>query len=369
MKQQRITISLAILICTTFLKAQELPLTPEYWEVNSRGHVFENFKGQQSLYLFNGVAKLKEDVFFKTGVIEYDIYVTERRGFPGIQFRIEDESNYEEFYIRPHQSGNLDANQYTPVFNGLSGWQLYYGAGNAAPISYKMNAWNHIKLVLAETDAEVYINDMDTPLLYIPELKRAPQAGTIRLSGGGPSPFHFANVKLKASPNPAFKSKRKDLQSIDENVISTWQVSNSFSERELESIYDLNQKKFKSLTWTALKSERSGKANLARVAQNEGNNNTVFAKITIVSDKVQVKALRYGFSDRARVFFNGKLMASGNDGFRTRDYRFLGTMGYFDAVYLPLKKGKNELWIAVSENFGGWGLMAAFENKLGVKVD
>jgi len=35
---------------------------------------------------------------------------------------------FEHFYIRPHQSGNPDANQYTPVFNGVSAWQLYHGA-------------------------------------------------------------------------------------------------------------------------------------------------------------------------------------------------------------------------------------------------
>ena len=45
----------------------------------------------------------------------------------------------------------------------------------------------------------------------------------------------------------------------------------------------------------------------------------------------------------------------------SRDYRFLGTIGYFDAVYLQLKKGRNDLWIAVSENFGGWGIKAKLE--------
>ena len=31
--------------------------------------------------------------------------------------------------MRPHKSGKPDALQYTPVFNGLSAWQLYYGDG------------------------------------------------------------------------------------------------------------------------------------------------------------------------------------------------------------------------------------------------
>jgi hypothetical protein len=41
----------------------------------------------------------------------------------------------------------------------------------------------------------------------------------------------------------------------------------------------------------------------------------------------------------------------------SRDYRYLGTIGLFDSVTLPLKAGENEIWIAVSEAFGGWGIM------------
>ncbi|OEK04257.1 hypothetical protein [Roseivirga misakiensis] len=369
MKNRNLLICLLIAFQTLALSAQELLLTAENWDVKGAGHVFEMFEGKQSLYLFNGVAELKDKVSFKTGIIEYEIFVTERRGFPGIHFRIADDQNYEEFYIRPHQSGNPDANQYTPVFNGLSGWQLYYGAGHAASISYQMNAWNRIKIVIAEQEAEVFINDMETPLLYIPELKRTPRAGSIRLSGGGPSPFHFANVKLKAIANPQLKSKSNTATEAPAGIIESWLVSNSFPEESLDSKFSLDKRDFKKLEWTKQASEKRGLLNLARSAVNENGNNTVFAKVTVKSDKEQVKALHYGFSDRVKIFLNGKLLVSGNDGFRTRDYRFLGTMGMYATVYLPLKKGENELWIAVSEDFGGWGLMAAFKDKLGVIVD
>jgi len=344
-------------------------MSPDIWEVNAKGHVFEVFEGKRSLYLFQGRASLKSDVSFRTGIIEYDIFVTDRRGFPGVHFRVEDESNFEDFYIRPHQSGNPDANQYTPVFNGLSGWQLYYGAGYAAPIAYKMNAWNHIKLVIADTDAEVYINDMEKPMLYVPELKRTPRAGTIRLSGGGPSPFHFADLKVTAMENPVIKSERKPVVQTNPNAIQTWSVSNSFPETQVESKYELDEELKSNLTWMALKTESAGYANLARVAVRTGLNNTTFAKVTITSDRKQTKALVYGFSDRAKVYLNGQVLAGGVDMFASRDYRFLGIMGLYDTVYLSLKKGKNELWIAVSENFGGWGIMAAFENMAGIKVD
>jgi hypothetical protein len=75
-----------------------------------------------------------------------------------------------------------------------------------------------------------------------------------------------------------------------------------------------------------------------------------------------VKTLSFGFSDYVTVFLNGKALYHGGDNFMSRDYRFLGTIGFFDMLFLPLKKGSNELWFVVSEDFGGWGVKAKFEN-------
>ncbi len=86
------------------------------------------------------------------------------------------------------------------------------------------------------------------------------------------------------------------------------------------------------------------------------------ARITIHSETEQVKRLYFGFSDYVTVFFNDKAMYSGMDNFMSRDYRFLGTIGFFDVLFLPLKKGDNELWFVLSEDFGGWGVKAKFEN-------
>ena len=48
----------------------------------------------------------------------------------------------------------------------------------------------------------------------------------------------------------------------------------------------------------------------------------------------------------------------GDDTYRSRDYRFLGSIGWYDTLYLPLEEGENELVVAVSEDFGGWGVQA-----------
>ena len=36
--------------------------------------------------------------------------------------------------------------------------------------------------------------------------------------------------------------------------------------------------------------------------------------------------------------------------------------------YLPLRQGQNELVLAVTEVFGGWGVMGEFEDPAGLKV-
>ena len=93
----------------------------------------------------------------------------------------------------------------------------------------------------------------------------------------------------------------------------------------------------------------------------------MFARAAIRSEQAQTKRLDFGFSDRAAVFLNGRLLYRGDDGYRSRDYRFLGSIGYFDSLYLPLEAGDNELVVAVSEDFGGWGVQARFDDLAGLR--
>jgi len=41
-------------------------------------------------------------------------------------------------------------------------------------------------------------------------------------------------------------------------------------------------------------------------------------------------------------------------------------MGYYDAVYLPLKKDENEIQVALTEKMGGWGLKARLMDMSGI---
>lgn len=84
----------------------------------------------------------------------------------------------------------------------------------------------------------------------------------------------------------------------------------------------------------------------------------VFARTRIRSDRDKVVKMRIGYSDEVTVFLNGVPFYSGNNELSFRQGNFLGLLDIeSDAVYLPMKKRDNELMLAVTEFFGGWGFL------------
>ena len=244
---------------------------------------------------------------------------------------------------------------------------MYYGEGYGVPVRYRFNEWLHIKIVVAGQQAEVYIVDMDKPALFVHELKRERKEGRVGLSAGNFAPAHFSNFSFNAREKPALKSAPRTTAAAPAGTVMSWHVSNVFAEKSLEGKYQLTAADKAALTWRRLDAESTGVTNLARVQGVSRDKNTVFARVTIVSDKEQVKKVRFGFSDRVKVYFNDRLIYGGSDNYQSRDYRFLGTIGYFDELYLPLQRGENELWLAVSEDFGGWGVKALIEQMAGIR--
>ena len=346
--------------------AQAVPFDSGRWEFRAQESKVMDHLGRPSLYLKAGLAKVK-DSRFTDGVIEFDIAMTGERGFMGAMWRMQDDENFEEFYIRPHQSGNPDANQYQPVYNGVAAWQLYHGEGYGAPVRYDVNQWMHIKIVVAGKNAEVYIKDMTTPALFVNELKRDIKAGGVGLSVGNFAPAYFSNFSFTTAA-PPLQGRAKAPPPTPPGTVMYWMVSNAIDGKALEQKYQLTAADKQSLTWKKLACESTGLANLARVQGVREGANTVFARLVINSESEQVKRLRFAFSDEVKVYFNDRLLYGGSDVYQSRDYRFLGTVGLFDALYLPFKKGDNELWLAVTENFGGWGIKALFDDMAGITI-
>ncbi|MCZ6673921.1 MAG: hypothetical protein O7C75_13395, partial [Verrucomicrobia bacterium] len=341
-----------------------VPMDESHWTVTSEEYRFEEYLGVKSIFLPSGTAQLN-DVVFHNGVFEFDIAFPKGRGFPGVFLRIQDDNNAEELYVRPHQSGNPDANQYTPSFNRTAGWQLYHGDGYGSPVEYKYNAWNHVKLVISGTVGEVFINNMDEPLFQIYELKHGDKQGPIAIKGNANS--HFANFSYSLMDHPALKLPIKELPEMEANIISNYWVSSVVEDAVIEGKTWLKAKEMPELAWHEPTVEHTGTINIAKnIARSEGHN-TALVKVSITSDSDQIKRLDFGYSDEVLAYVNGKLVYGGNNIFRTRDYRYLGTIGFFDSLYLDLKKGDNEILFAIKEGFGGWGMKARIDDKSGLK--
>lgn len=359
---------LCVLVPALHARAEGVPFDAGRWEIKAKESRVVNHLGRSSLYLKGGVAAVK-DSRFTNGVIEFDIAFTPERGFMGAVWRMQDFENYEEFYMRPHQSGNPDANQYTPIFNGVPAWQLYYGEGYGAPVKYDYEQWTHVKIVVNGRRAEVYVRDMEAPALVVRELKRETREGRVGLSAGGTfAPALFSNFNVTAVDEPPLKGKPSEAPATPPGTVKSWMVSDAFDRKSLEGKYQLAPGDGEKLKWRKLGVEENGTANLARLQGVAEGRDTVFARLVIQSDREQVKKVRFGFSDEVRVYFNGRLLYGGSDIYASRDYRFLGTIGLYDELYLPLGRGENELWLAVTENFGGWGVTAQVENFDGIKL-
>ena len=294
------------------------------------------------------------------GAVELDLCVTRERAFHGVVWRLESLDDYESFFVRPHQVGNPDAIQYTPVFHGVSGWQLYHGEGFGAPIRFPIDEWFTLRVVFAGSRAEVYVADLEAPVLVVGELKRNVTAGRVGIMAGGPG-LRVAAFRCESGP----VAMRAPAPPVTRPVgtVPAWWVSDPFGEEAVRggAPIDLAPR-----TWTRLAAEPSGLADLARVNGIVEERNTVFARATIRSASTQTKAMELGFSDRVVVYLNGTALFSGDDTYRSRDYRFLGSIGYWDTLFLPLREGENELVVAVSESFGGWGIQARFPDPDGV---
>jgi len=338
-----------------------IPFSSKAWKIDARNHEILEFEGREALKMKGGVAWL-EDSNFTNGTIEFDFFMAGDRGFFGGIWRMTDRDNYEEFYVRPHNSGLADANQYTPVFNGMPGWQLYHGPQYGTAVTYNFNQWVHIKIVVSGTRAEIYINSQK-PVLSVSELKMDVRVGRVGLSAGAFSHGHFSNFSYQSSDQPEMVGEAAPPKPAPKNLIQNWSISDAFAESNLEKKVVLTPEEIAERQWSPLTAEETGITNLARLRKKTPEKDTVFAVVTLNALESGVKELRFGYSDRARVYLNGQLIYSGTNGYRSRDYRYLGTMGLFDGLYLPLKKGPNQLILAISESFGGWGVLATVEDR------
>jgi len=345
--------------------AEMIPINAEKWKLSEKGAEIVEHAGRTALKLNRGNAALLGSNF-ENGIISFDVWMQEEPGFGGVYFRSNDK-NSENFYLRPHLNGMPDANQYMPIFNNGSSWQIFHGERYSAPTQYNYGNWISVKLAIKGDKMDVYL-DSDKPVLHVDNLLLDGKAGGISFSAVR-TDFYFSNVAVTPTDDVILTGEAKPLKEPAPGQITAFDVATQpVAARMIEGKAVLDTALLEGQDWTRLNVTETGAINLSEVIELSRDKNTALVRLRITSDKAQTLPLKYGFSDRLTLFLNGKAIAHEDDRYMSRDYRFLGTVGLFDSVYLPLKAGENEVIFAVTEAFGGWALLAAAEQRRGITI-
>lgn len=355
------------MLAQLYAGAQELtavPLDPAHWDIRAREVTPEQYKGVQCLKVIDGAAYLKDQ--FESGIVEFDMCFDKDRCFPGLVFRQTDDRNFDFLYFRPHQSGNPDAIQYCPIYNGDDTWQLFTGTGYTAQVDYTSGEWMHVKVIISGSRAALYLNHQDSPTLYIYDLQRPAAPGVLALDNHSPVTVRFANFSYEKTASAPIVNAREPVLPLPDGMVKDWELSRTFPESSLQDRLYLDDSAIARSGWEPAETGTLGFVNILQYRTKTKDSNTVLAAFTVQSGRRQSKRMSIGFSDRCKVYLNNRLLYAGSNTFKSRDYRFYGTIGLWDDVYLDLKKGINRVVIAVAENFGGWGVEARFSDRRGI---
>ncbi|MFH1195006.1 MAG: SMP-30/gluconolactonase/LRE family protein [bacterium] len=348
---QWILVFLVFFVSSTFCQTEVIPFDSDKW--NLLGAENTEFLGRKCL---KGMATLK-DASFENGVIEVDMAVTGERSYPGILFRMTGENEYERIYIRPHLPKVFqNVIQYEGTFNGLDSWQLYYGPGKTTSAVIPVDKWFHVKIEVNKNQARLFIDDSAEPVLFITDLAHGISKGTIGVMGPNDGSAYFSNFSYTVKNDLSFPETKP--APLPFGMITDWELSQPKKINDVDMEVLPEAQGIKDLLWQKIKSQPSGLVDISRYyGRLSQSPDIIWAKKIINADKDETRQYTFGYSDYIYIFLNGKLLFGGNSAYTSRDANFQGIVGLNDYIFLPLKKGKNELVIAVVETFGGWGFM------------
>jgi hypothetical protein len=349
---------------------QTLSVPPDSprWELEGEAKPAE-YQGRKCLFLNGGGATLK-DFELRDGVIDVDVATPASRGFVGIQFRI-DGANAEWVYLRQHKSGLPDALQYTPVLNTGLNWQIYNGLGFTGAVDIPKDVWFHLRLEVSGAQAKFFVKDMDKPALVMNDLKSGVQKGQVALAVLTGATY-FSNFEIRTTSDTPWERR---LPPMPPGTLTKWSLSPAYDALARNLELPLTHSESDVIRWQEVEAEPPGFVVIYRYREAphprvsfandfskrldpQPGMKVLYARTTIDSDRDQVKKLNLGYSDDVSVFLNGKILFRGRSAQNFRDPGFLGIINpENDTVYLPLKKGSNELMLAVSELGGGWGFI------------
>ncbi|MBX7184618.1 MAG: hypothetical protein K1Y01_05670 [Vicinamibacteria bacterium] len=358
---------------------KDLPFTDGLWKTSDPKARVETVGGRTALRLTTATST-RRDVDFADGTIEFDLWSTGERAFAYLHFRMQSDDEFEAIYFRLHKSRLPDASQYDPFYQGLGNWQLFHGPDSTAAVDLTPGRWIHVKLELQGEKAALFVGDSREPVLAVPKLARGRKGGFIALRS-----FLGANIKGAVEPPSSFANVtiRPDVVDYDfskivetkipplPGLVTKFRLSPAFVPPD-GPVRTLAGPAGEPSTWPLASVPPSGLAIFGSQVEvpAKARRYATVAAFRVRAEADGVKRLRIGFSDEVSVFLNGQILFSGDQRYIFNFPRQEGLIHLDQAsVYLPLKKGDNDVRLVVSEVFGGWGLMAQFEDASGLMIE
>ncbi|HZY77888.1 MAG TPA: hypothetical protein VFE50_00100 [Cyclobacteriaceae bacterium] len=339
-----------------------IPFTPDKWDFQPGTAEFVDYKGRKAMKINSGNAVLKNTVF-KDGTIEYDVEATGGHLFG---FRRKDNQEQESFYFRLQRAGDKLANdgiQYAPFINGVLLWDMY--PAYQGPTPYRKGEWNHVKIVVSGKQMRLYVNNGAEPVLSIPALDANTTEGTIAFQ----ETSYVSNLEIKPNVTENLSPEAGvDLTRHDMSYIRKWSYAPP-SPLDENAEANLPMKPKAEAFTDSISAERLGLVNLTRKLGGNEQRRVVWLKAKITTDKPVSTILKLGISDEAWVYLNNQMVGVGKNLYRQTPMRMYpnGRIS-IDNARMPIKlvQGDNELLIAVTNDFYGWGLIAQLESMDGV---
>jgi len=354
-------------------QAQEplaVPPDSPRWDLQGKAQAVD-YQGRKALFLDGGEAVIK-DFEMRDGIIDVDVATPAARGFFGIEFRIGDDgANSEWVYLRQHKSGLPDALQYTPVLNTGLNWQIYSGPGFTGAVEIPKDAWFHLRLEVAGAQAKLWVQDMEKPALVMNDLKSGIQKGDVALAVLTGATY-FSNFEVRSTPDAPWQRRPPPMPP---DTLTKWSLSPSFDALARNLERPLPPAEAAAIAWQDVEAEPPGfvvlyryreaphprvtfQGDFSKRLEPQPGAKVLYARTRIESDRDKVAKLWIGYSDEVSVFLDGKILYRGRSAQGFRDPGFLGIVNpENDAVFLPLRKGTNELVLALAELGGGWGFV------------
>lgn len=225
--------------------------------------------------------------------------------------------------------------------------------------------WTHVKIVVHEKKASVYVEDMDAPKMEIENLKRNVVAGGICLKNQFFDAF-FTNVSIVEINEDSQIAPNSSEEPPLDNYLTDWKLSTKFKKNESQILRQLDSIQSSNVSWKNISSDEDGLINISRFIENMSG--TVALKKTIRSESDQSVKMNFGFAKNMIVVLNNKIVFNQDMDTSKEEGRVFEDN---QSLELNISKGENELYLILTgdeEYKQNWGVIAKLDSTEGISI-